>query len=58
MPIDFGTTWEEKALYWMGAWRRLERNYTEICKRLIELEKEVREENNRSEVEEEVLGCA
>jgi|TARA_Y100000310_G_scaffold276721_1_gene294095 hypothetical protein len=60
MPIDFGTTWEEKALYWMGAWRRLEQNYTEICKRLIDIEKELREEkeNNARETEGQVLGCA
>jgi|3_EtaG_2_1085321.scaffolds.fasta_scaffold215320_2 hypothetical protein len=59
-PIDYGTTWEEKALYWMGAWVRGERAYTKLCKRLIKLEQELREEkeNNRSEVEEEVLGCA
>tara|TARA_R110002020_G_scaffold109317_1_gene252945 strand:+ start:593 stop:799 length:207 start_codon:yes stop_codon:yes gene_type:complete len=59
-PIDFGATWEEKAKYWMGAWVRGERAYTKLCKRLIKLEQELREEkeNNRSEVEEEVLGCA
>ena len=59
-PIDYGTTWEEKAKYWMGAWVRGERAYTKLCKRLMDIEKELREEkeNNRSEVEEEVLGCA